>query len=256
MFVCSRVGSLHCLTNRIGIFREGRILIFAPISIHIHMRKRRAKHRSVEDQRLGPSPLESFPLKNRNLQYQADTCLFVYSRVGSLHCLTNRIRICREGPILIPAPISIYIHMRKRRAKHRSVEDQGLGPSPTRVLFSQERWRERNSHSVVFSRWGNVAKKWWQCIVRPWAPPFSLFSAKEIMHLGFVSGVPKAFNFWESWTCVYTGSPPLIWFSNNTVFWITRFILVLSFVHLVLNHSSSYTVFCLMNSSKKTILLP
>ena len=31
--------------------------------------------------------------------------------------------------------ISIYIHMRKRRVKHRSVEDQGLGPQLVRCMY-------------------------------------------------------------------------------------------------------------------------
>ena len=48
-----------------------------------------------------------------------------------------------------------------------------------------------------------------------------------------------------------TGSPPLIWFPNNTVFQTSRFILILSFVHLVLYHSTTYTVFCLHISFSK-----
>ena len=51
----------------------------------------------------------------------------------------------------------------------------------------------------------------------------------------------------------WTGSPPLTRFSNNTVFWITRFVLELSFVHLVLNHSSAYTVFCLHGCFSKVL---
>ena len=43
-----------------------------------------------------------------------------------------------------------------------------------------------------------------------------------------------------------TGNPPLTRFSNNTVFKISQFILVLSFVHLALNHSSACMVFCLL----------
>ena len=46
-----------------------------------------------------------------------------------------------------------------------------------------------------------------------------------------------------------TGSRPLTRFSTNTVFQITQFILALLFVHLVLNHSSAYTVFCLIHGS-------
>ena len=41
-----------------------------------------------------------------------------------------------------------------------------------------------------------------------------------------------------------TGTPRLTRFPNNMGFYTTRLILVLSFVHLVLNHSSTYTVFC------------
>ena len=41
-------------------------------------------------------------------------------------------------------------------------------------------------------------------------------------------------------------------FSNNTVFKITRFILVLSFVNLVLNHSSAYMDFCLHGCFQKS----
>ena len=53
------------------------------------------------------------------------------------------------------------------------------------------------------------------------------------------------FILFKNVTTFYTGSPLLTRFSNNTFFLITQFILLLSFVHLVLNHSSAYTVFCL-----------
>ena len=49
---------------------------------------------------------------------------------------------------------------------------------------------------------------------------------------------------------------PLSRFSNNTVFWKARLILVFSFANLVLNHSSAYTVFCLrvfFSKSQKTV---
>ena len=46
-----------------------------------------------------------------------------------------------------------------------------------------------------------------------------------------------------------TGSPPLTQFSNNKVFWITRYNLVASFFCLILNHSSNSTGF--LHSLKK-----
>ena len=51
----------------------------------------------------------------------------------------------------------------------------------------------------------------------------------------------------------YAGSPPVTRFSNKTVFLITQFILVLSFVHLVLNHFFVYTVFWLHRCFSKVL---
>ena len=53
--------------------------------------------------------------------------------------------------------------------------------------------------------------------------------------------------FPDRWDTLYIiqVSPPLTRFSNNMVFSIARFVLVLSFVHSVLNQSSAYMVFCL-----------
>ena len=52
--------------------------------------------------------------------------------------------------------------------------------------------------------------------------------------------------FPDQWDTLYIiqVSPPLTRFSNNMVFSIARFVLVLSFVHSLLSHSSTYTVFC------------
>ena len=42
-----------------------------------------------------------------------------------------------------------------------------------------------------------------------------------------------------------TGSPPLTWFSNNMVFYITQYILVVSLFCSLLNQPSNYKIFCL-----------
>jgi hypothetical protein len=50
---------------------------------------------------------------------------------------------------------------------------------------------------------------------------------------------------------INTGSPLLARFSNNTIFWITWFILVLTFLHLVLNHSYGFLLTRLFFQSLK-----
>ena len=50
--------------------------------------------------------------------------------------------------------------------------------------------------------------------------------------------------FLKEHSLFWTGSPPFTRFFNNVVFKIIQLILVFSFVHLVLNHSSTETIFC------------
>ena len=80
-------------------------------------------------------------------------------------------------------------------------------------------------------------------------------SAEETFRAVMCSG-PKGYRVFYIGIFEYpqgTGSPLLTRCSNIRVLYITRSILVLSSVHLVLNHSSAYIVFCLPVVSPKLL---